>query len=69
MFHRDMTLPAPARMSVELGNGRYFSKPWDAAGVQAYKQIGGWFLSGKHDFDSPGTARLAGVRGEERVES
>ena len=69
MFHRDMTLPAPARMSVELPGGKYFSKPWDAAGVQAYKQIGGWFLSGKHDFDNRITARLAGVRDDERTES
>lgn len=54
-----LTHPAPRRMSVELGGGKYYTAAWTSDEVRKYKAAGGWFVRGKHDFDCRATAVLA----------
>lgn len=53
-----MALPAPKRCSEEGAEG-WFTRPWTMADAEAYRAIGGWFISSGHQFDSKATARTA----------
>ena len=59
-----LTCPAPAREWYRTESGGWACRPWTAQGVRDVKSYGGWFLAGRHSFDSTATARLAGVRDE-----
>lgn len=48
---RRFTNPAPARETVIEVGGKYSSKPWTREGVLSVIQSGGWFASGRHDFE------------------
>jgi hypothetical protein len=53
-----LTLPAPHRCSEETPEG-YFTRPWAAADVRAYRAIGGWFSPGLHHFADRAAAHAA----------
>lgn len=54
--------PAPSRASVELGGGKYYTRPWTVLDVQEARRAGMWFTKGRHEFASREAALLAGVR-------
>lgn len=61
MTTKRLTFPAPARCSVEQGNGLWHTKQWGVMEVEDALTAGAWFQKGKHDFASKEAAVLAGV--------
>lgn len=56
---KTMLYPAPRRMSVETGSNQFYTEEWTVEGVLAYREVGGWFTRGGHDFASPAAASKA----------
>ena len=53
--------PAPKRESYTTVGG-WSTRPWTEQGVRDVLTYDGYFLKGRHEFESREVARLAGVR-------
>ena len=59
--HAKMTFPAPKRMSQRTPLGYFYTLPWTAEEVVSYRNIGGWFERGRHDFENREASVAAGL--------
>lgn len=67
--HARMSVHAPRKCSYELGtvNGvtKYSTREWTVEDVKSYKEIGGWFAAGKHEFANLAASKAAFNQGDE----
>ena len=52
---RALTYPAPSRMSVELGDHKYYTTAWDCTNVIQARLAGCWFQGGDSFTDALAT--------------
>jgi len=56
---RRLTYPAPHSEAEEIGNGKYFHRPWTVKGVKSVLEVGGYFIEGKHSFENRAAYKAA----------
>ena len=59
-MNRRLTFPAPKRETYNTPDD-WASRRWTEQGVRDVILAGGWFVKGRHHFESRAVAKLAGV--------